>query len=342
MEYAVLANLWYFIIGFCIIAYTVLDGFDLGVGILHPFIKGDENRRIFLNAIGPVWDGNEVWLVVVVGALFAGFPSAYATLFSGFYNICMLLLTALVFRACAIEFRSQRPSKKWRFTWDMIFSIASLGIAFGIGFALGNLVQGVPLDEHHDLIREQFNPWQPYPILVGLTTAALFAMHGSIYLVMKTEGSLQTKLRNWTNRTIMLFILFYMMTTWATLVYMPHMTSRMKDMPYLFFFAMISMFVIASVPLQMSKGKSFRAFLSSSAGIAFLVAIYGIGTYPEIIHSSVNPATNSLMILNAASSELTLIVLLIIVAIGVPLVLAYSTCIYRVFMGKVRLGPTSY
>ncbi len=342
MEYAVLANLWYFIIGFCVIAYTVLDGFDLGVGILHPFIKGDENRRIFLNAIGPVWDGNEVWLVIVVGALFAGFPSAYATLFSGFYNICMLLLTALIFRACAIEFRSQRASPKWRSLWDIVFSIASFGIAFGIGLTLGNLVAGIPLDEHHDLIHQQFHPWQPYPILVGLVTVALFAMHGAIYLVMKTEGDLQTTLRRWTNRAIMIFIFFYMLTTWATLIYMPHMHARMQTMPYLFVVALLAMLAIANVPRQMKKRKSFYAFLSSTAGIALLVAIFGIGTYPEIIHSSVNPATNSLTILNSASSELTLIVLLIIVAIGVPLVLAYGTCVYRIFRGKVRVGPTGY
>lgn len=342
MEHTLLADLWYCIIGFCIIAYTVLDGFDLGVGILHPLIKGDMNRRVFLNAIGPVWDGNEVWLVVVAGALFAGFPEAYATLFSGFYSLCMLLLMALIFRACAIEFRSQSNLPRWRNCWDIIFCIASLGIAFGIGVVFGNLIAGIPLDEHHDLIREQFNPWQPYPILVGLTTVALFAMHGSIYLVMKTEGKLQATLRRWTNRTIAIFIFFYMIVTWATLVYMPHMLERMHSMPYLFVVVLLAFLAIINVPRQMKKDQSFLAFLSSSAGIGLLVAIFGIGTYPEMIHSSINPATNSLTIMNAASSELTLIVLLIIVAIGVPLVLAYGTCIYRIFRGKVRIGHTSY
>ncbi len=342
MTHPILADLWYFVVGFSLIAYTVLDGFDLGVGILHPFTKTDENRRVFLNAIGPVWDGNEVWLVIIGGALFAGFPEAYATLFSGFYNLCMILLMALIFRACAIEFRSQRASPKWRSTWDIVFSISSLVIAFGIGLALGNLIVGLPLDQNHDLIREQFHEWGPYPILVGITTVALFAMHGSIFLVMKTEPPLQNDLRRWATRAIMLFLLCYAFTTWATLAYMPHMLERMRAIPILFFVAILALLAIMNVPREMKKRNEFRAFLSSACGIALLVAIFGIGTYPELIHSSVNSETNSLTILNAASSELTLGILLIIVAIGIPLVLAYGTCIYRIFRGKVKVGKHSY
>ncbi len=342
MDSPILANIWYFVIGIAIIAYTVLDGFDLGVGILHPFTKGDENRRIFLNSIGPVWDGNEVWLVIVGGALFAGFPEAYATLFSGFYDLCMLLLMSLIFRAVAIEFRSQRYSPTWRSCWDIIFSLASLGIAFGIGLTLGNLIAGIPLDANHDLIQEQFHPWSPYPVIVGITTVALFAMHGAIYLVMKTEGKLQETLCRWSKRTITIFLLCYAVTTWATLTYMPHMHDRMRAMPYLFGVAVLALLAILNVPREMQKQKYFLAFLSSSAGIALLVAVFGIGIYPELIHSSVSPATNSVTIANAASSGLTLTVLLIIVAIGVPLVLAYGTCIYRIFRGKVQIGHMSY
>src|SRR5580700_7035846 len=137
-----LSYLWYLVIGASVIFYVCLDGFDLGVGILNFFTKKDQERRIFLNSIGPVWDGNEVWFVIVGGALFAGFPDVYATLFSGFYNLCMLLLAALIFRAVAIEFRSKRESMRWRFTWDAIFSISSLLIAFGLGLTLGNLMEG--------------------------------------------------------------------------------------------------------------------------------------------------------------------------------------------------------
>jgi len=342
MDHNILATLWYLVVGVSIIAYTVLDGFDLGVGILHPFAKGDERRRIFLNAIGPVWDGNEVWLVIVGGALFAGFPEAYATLFSGFYNLCMLLLAALIFRACAIEFRSKRESHKWRNFWDIVFSLSSLTIAFGIGFAMGNLVEGVPLDSNHDLIKSQFNPWKPYPILLGLTTVSLLAMHGAIYLVMKTEGKLQLDLRRWCTRTIGIFILFYLLTTWATLIYMPHMIDRMRTMPFLFAVAALALLAIMNVPREMTHKRFFRAFLSSSSGIALLVTVFGIGIFPELIHSTIDPKNNSLTLMNAASSPLTLTILLVIVAIGVPLVLAYTFYIYRTFRGKVRISSSSY
>ena len=152
MNEYILSFLWYLVIGACVIFYVALDGFDLGVGIMHFFTKKDEERRVFLNAIGPVWDGNEVWLVIVGGALFAGFPDVYATLFSGFYNFCMILLVGLIFRAVAIEFRSKRKSRRWRFTWDAIFSISSLVIAFGLGLTIGNLMAGIPLNENQDFI----------------------------------------------------------------------------------------------------------------------------------------------------------------------------------------------
>ena len=128
---------WYLILGIAVTLYVILDGFDLGVGMLHPFAKNDLDRRIFLNAIGPVWDGNEVWLVIVGGAMFAGFPDMYAALFSGFYNLCMILLCGLMFRAVAIEFRSKRPSSTWRSIWDWVFSISSFLIAFGLGLSFG-------------------------------------------------------------------------------------------------------------------------------------------------------------------------------------------------------------
>ncbi len=334
--------LWYLVVGVSVIAYAILDGFDLGVGILHRFTKTDQERRVFLNAIGPVWDGNEVWLVIVGGALLAGFPPVYAMLFSGFYNLCMILLGALIFRATAIEFRSQRPSKAWRATWDTVFCLASLTIAFGIGLALGNLAVGVPLDAEGDLIAEQFNAFGFYQILIGLMAAALFAMHGAIYLVMKTEGELQKKLERWTMHSIVIFTSFYLLTTYATIKYLPHMLDRMKETPVLFAIPILTLLAILNVPREMHKQRAGRAFAFSCLGIALLISIFGIGTYPILVRSTVDPVNNSLTALNASSSPFTLIVLLVIVAIGVPLVLAYGTCVYRIFSGKVKIGPTSY
>ncbi len=334
--------LWYLVIAFSVIAYTVLDGFDLGVGMLHPFVRTDTERRTFLNAIGPVWDGNEVWIVVVIGALFAGFPSVYATLFSSFYNLTMVLIACLIFRAAAIEFRSQKPSPRWRSLWDMVFAIASFGIAFFIGLAFGNLVQGIPLNAEGELEKALFNPWRPYPILIGVLAMALFTMHGAIFLVMKTEGELQEKLKKWTGRAIILFFIVYATTTWATWVYMPHMTERMRQSPGFLSIGVLAFLSIVNIFWEEHKRRYGRAFISSCIGIALFVALFGVGTYPMLIRSDIDSATYSLTIYNASSSALTLKILIIIAILGVPLVIAYGIWIYRIFRGKVKLGSHSY
>ncbi len=333
---------WYFVIILALIAYAVLDGFDLGVGALHLFTKKDEHRRIFLNAIGPVWDGNEVWLVIVVGAMFAGFPEAYATLFSSFYNLTMGLLASLIFRAVAIEFRSKHESPRWRATWDVVFCVASISIAFGIGLVLGNLIEGIPLDANKDFIGTFSDFFSPYTLLLGLTTVALFMMHGAIYLVMKTEGKLHNDLRNRVRGLILFFLLCYGATTIATWIYRPHMIYRMIEMPWLFLVGLAAFLAILNIPRQMSKRNDGWAFIFSSISIALLLSLFAIGTFPLLIRSSVNPDQNSLSLYNAASSPLTLKVLMIIVLIGLPLILAYGFYIYRIFRGKVKLEHTSY
>src|ERR1700731_333362 len=182
--------IWFSIFVILVTGYAILDGFDLGVGMLHLFSKKDEERRLMLNAIGPVWDGNEVWLVTAGGALFAGFPAVYATICSAFYIPMMILLTGIIFRAVAIEFRSKQPMPWWRWMWDVFFSFASLLIAFALGAAIGNLINGIPLDEHKEFTGNLLSLIQPYAILVGIMSVALFAMHGALYILMKTEGEL--------------------------------------------------------------------------------------------------------------------------------------------------------
>lgn len=341
MEDHILTIIWYFVVGFSVIAYTVLDGFDLGVGILNFFTKKDVERRVFLNSIGPVWDGNEVWLVIIGGALLAGFPDVYAALCSGFYTLVMVLLAALIFRAVAIEFRSKEASKRWRYTWDFVFSISSLFIAFGVGLILGNLVEGLPIDQNKQFVGSISLFFRPFSILVGLTAVALLTMHGAIYLVMKTEGELHDRLRIWANRSMILFAIMYFFLTVATLVYMPFMAQRFRDMPWLVIIAGMAALSFANIPREFSKGNDGYAFLSSCGLIGLLILLFGIGTYPHLVMSSIDPA-NSLTIFNTSSSRLTLTVLLIIVSIGVPLVLAYGACVYRIFRGKVKLDSTSY
>lgn len=336
-----LNTIWFFLIGILLIGYAILDGFDLGIGALHLLVKKDDERRIMINAIGPVWDGNEVWLVTSGGALFAAFPEVYATVFSGFYTAFILLLFMLIFRAVAIEFRSKQPMRWWRQMWDVAFSIASILIAFLAGVALGNIVTGVPIGPDKEYMGSFWSMINPYTILVGITTVALFMMHGAIYGVMKTEGELHDKLRGWVNNTIIFFVICYVTMTMATLIYYPHMIAHFKDSPALFILAILNMLAIANIPREILKGKDFFAFLSSSASIAALLALFALGVFPNLVYASNNPE-NSLNIYNAASSQATLKIMLIIALIGIPFVLAYTISIYWIFRGKVKLTNMSY
>lgn len=342
MEPTSLEIFWYVIVIVSIVCYAMLDGFDLGAGALHLFTKSDQERRIFLNAIGPVWDGNEVWLVVIIGALLAGFPQAYATLFSAFYTPLIILIFALIFRAVAIEFRSKLPQVWWRNLWDFCFFSGSVVIAIAIGMVLGNLVTGLPLDQHKDMQAGVLHFFQPYPFLVGILTLSLFMMHGAIFLFMKTEGELHEKLRTWINPIIIFFLICYATVTMVTLIYQPHMADRLRERPYLFIVALMNMLAIANIPREVKNQNDGFAFISSCVSIACLLVLFGIGTYPVLIRSSINPAEFSLTVSNAAASEATLIVLAIIVAIGIPLVLCYGFIVYRIFRGKVKLDKMSY
>ncbi len=336
-----LNTIWFFLVGILFAGYAMLDGFDLGVGALHLFTRGDENRRILLNAIAPIWDGNEVWLVTGGGALFAAFPEVYASAFSGFYVAFMLLLFGLIFRAVAIEFRSKQPMAWWRKFWDISFSVSSILSSLLIGVALGNMAWGIPLDAQGNFNGSFWSLIHPYSVLVGLCTVALFTMHGSIYLVLKTEGPLQQQIREWTRSTIIAFVLFYITTTMFTLLYVPHMTDTIRANPWLFLVALVNMLAIANIPREIFNGREMRAFLSSCAAVIALLLLFGIGSYPNLIYSNPLPG-NSLTIYNAASSPKTLQIMLIIAICGVPMVLAYTASIYWIFRGKVKLDSHSY
>lgn len=335
-------TLWYAVISVSLLFYTTLDGFDLGVGALHLFAKSDTERRTFLNAIGPVWDGNEVWIVVVMGGLLAGFPNVYATLFSGFYTLLMILIAGLMFRAVAIEFRSKRESKFWRSLWDTVFCLSSILVAFILGVLIGKMVEGIPLNASQEYFSEFSDFFSPYTVLVGITAISLFSMHGTIYLLMKTEKEIHEKVRRWILPAILFFVTCFSIATIATLVYMPHMIERFKEMPALFVIPTLAIFVILNILIQVKKKNDGWAFLSSCGAIILLLCLYGIGTFPVIVRSTVSPELYNLTIYNSASSHKTLGVLLTVVAIGVPLVLAYGFWVYRIFRGKVRIEKTSY
>lgn len=330
--------LWFVLIGILFAGYAVLDGFDLGVGALHLFSRGDLERRVMLNSIGPVWDGNEVWLVTGGGALFAAFPEAYATVFSGFYLGLMLLLLALIFRAVAIEFRGKQPMAWWRRLWDTCFSAGSILAAFLLGLVVGNLARGVPLDEKFEFTGSLLGLFNPYSLLVGITTVALFAMHGALYISLKAEGDLEARSRGWAKKAWVVFALCYVATTAATLLSMPQMTANIRNHPVLSPIPILALLAIANIAREIYTGRQWRAFLSSCTTTAALVALFAIGIYPNLVYSP----ENSLSIARAASSPKTLKIMLLIVAIGFPLVLVYTSYIYWVFRGKVRLDSSSY
>jgi cytochrome d ubiquinol oxidase subunit II len=336
-----LNTIWFILVGVLFTGYAMLDGFDLGIGALHLFTKDDTERRTLLNSIGPVWDGNEVWLVTGGGALFAAFPNVYATVFSGFYLAFILLLVALIFRAVAIEFRSKQPMRWWRQMWDIGFSVGSILSSLLIGVALGNLAWGIPVDANGEFAGTFPGLLKPYPLLLGVTTVALFMMHGAIYGVMKTEGAFHDKLRRWAMNSIIFFVICAATTTMATLLFVPHMTARVHDNPWLFSLVLANMLAIANIPREFHHGRDWFAFLSSCAAMISLMALFAIDQYPNLVYSLPNPL-NSLTIYNAASSSKTLGIMLIIAGIGVPVVIAYTICIYWIFRGKVKLDRMSY
>ncbi len=341
MQLPDLNTTWFILVGVLFTGYAILDGFDLGVGILHLFVKKDEDRRILLNSIGPVWDGNEVWLVTGGGALFAAFPGAYATVFSGFYNAFMLLLVALIFRAVAIEFRSKEPGRTWRQAWDTAFSIGSFLAALLIGVAMGNITRGIPLDSDGNYAGTFFDLLNPYSLLLGVTVVALFAMHGAIYLVLKTEGELQEKIRGWVPVLIGAFLIFFILFNVATLFQCPNLLDALRSRPYGFAVLALDIIIALSIPRIIQSGAEFGAFLASSLTMVLLMAVLGISYFPYLVISHPD-LTNSLTIYNCASSQKTLANMLVIAVIGIPIVLAYTVSIYWIFRGKTKIGHVGY
>lgn len=333
---------WFVTLGILLIGYAILDGFDLGVGMVHPFAaKTDKERRLVMNAIGPLWDGNEVWLVTFGGALFAAFPEAYATAFSAFYLPFMLLLVALIFRAVSLEFRSKVESPTWRSIWDWGFFGGSSLAALLMGVAVGNSILGLAIGPDKNYAGTLMDMLNPYALLVGVTTLTLFAMHGLIYLYMKTEGELQKRIHPMMWKGFGLFLIFFILTTIATLVVKPEVTDNLREEPLGWVVVLAVILALANIPRAIFQKKEFYAFLSSSATIAGMIFLFGAALFPNMIISTIDPAY-SLDLYNAASSQKTLGIMRNIAFIGMPFVLTYSVIIYWVFRGKVKLDSNSY
>ena len=337
-----LNTIWFALVGVLLTGYVVLDGFDFGVGMLHLLVaKRDEERRVLLNAIGPVWDGNEVWLLTGGGALFAAFPNVYATVFSGFYLALMALLCALIFRAVAIECRSKHDAPGWRACWDAAFAVGSTVAALLLGVAMGNLARGVPIGADGEFAGSFLGLLNPYSLAMGVLTVVLFALHGSLYLVLKTEGELQARVRRWVAPLGTVFGVCFVGVTLATVFGAPRLVAAFGRLPWLYAVLAAVVAAVVAIPLAAKRGKEFGAFLASATTIAGLMVLFAAGSYPVFVFSNPSPE-HSLTAFNAASSPKTLAVMLTIALIGMPLVVGYTAFIYRIFRGKVKLTKASY
>ena len=335
---------WFLLVGVLIIGYAILDGFDLGVGVLHLFTKNEDEKRININAIGPVWDGNEVWLLTAGGALFAAFPIVYATVFSGFYIAFMLLLTSLIFRAVSFEFRKYMDtprSKKW---WDLAFGLGSLIPALLYGVAIGNIMNGVPIELRDGKVVSSitfFGLLNPYSLLIGILSLVLFTMHGAIYMTLKCEGSQRERMVDWINKAWIVFVILYILATLATFFNAHYLFSGIISNPLFWIFFVILFASILYIPIAVYGRKFGLAFLSSSVMIALMILLIALSLFPRLVPSSIDLAS-SLTIYNASSTPRTLTAMLIIALIGMPIVIGYTIFIYRVFKGKVIITHDSY
>jgi cytochrome d ubiquinol oxidase subunit II len=337
-----LADLWFALFILIVAGYLILDGFDMGVGILHlPLARTDRERRLMLNSIGPIWDGNEVWLVLAGGGLFACFPLVYASLFSGFYLAFMLVLVTLILRAVAIEFRSKEPGSRWRSGWDIAFAASSLGLAFLLGVAFGNIVRGVPIDAAGNISVGLIELLSPFALLVGATTVAMFALHGALYLRMKLQGELLARLDGWVPRLAIAFAVLNTLVVGALLVEGSPITERYTQDIWPLIFPAGALVALIVAWRLLRAGRDFEAFVASGAMIGLLLISAAIGMYPNLLISSTDTAYN-LTVSNAAAADYTLTVALVVAVIGMPFVLLYTAGVYYIFRGRTTVEPEGY
>ncbi len=335
-----LADVWYLVIGVLLVGYAVLDGFDLGVGMLAPIVgRNPAERGLLMQTIGPVWDGNEVWLLTLGGALFAAFPVVYATVFSGFYLALMLLLLGLIMRAVAMEFRHQVESPRWLRAWDAVWWLGSLLPALLLGVALGNVARGLPLDagQYTGGLLGLLNP---FSLLVGVTGVAMFAMQGAAWLVLRTGGEVQARAKRLGRYAWAAFAALWVLVTLYALVDAPSLWSNYGQ-PVLWLVPAAFLAALGLTGWAFFRGGADRQpIVGSSLTIVALIAILGQALYPALLPD--RNGTAGLTVLNAASTDTSLTVMLVIALIGMPLVLAYTAFVYRRFTHKVEGTDSAY
>jgi cytochrome d ubiquinol oxidase subunit II len=311
------------------------------VGVLSLFGGKGREKRLYLNAIGPVWDGNEVWLLTGGGALFAAFPVVYATVFSAFYLALILVLVALIFRAVAIEFRGKVEHPGWQTFWDWGFGLGSLVAATLFGVAVGNILRGIPLDAHGRFTGSFLGLLHPYALLVGVLTLVMFTCHGALYMATKSEGELRERMLRWAAGTWIGWVALYAIATVLTSFVSPWLLEGARRNPIAWVLLVLLLAALLYLPVTFRTGRAARGFLVSSVAIAAQIGLVGASLFPRLV-PSLPHLDHSLTIVNASSTPRTLTTMLTIAVIGMPIVIGYTIYIHRVFAGKVELTEESY
>lgn len=332
-------TLWFLVLTVMLAGYAVLDGFDLGVGILHLVLGGDtKDRETAINAIGPVWNGNEVWLLAAGGSMVAAFPHLYAAAFSGFYLALMIVLWLLILRGVAIELRHQVDNPLWRDGWDVTFCFASALLAVLFGAAVGNVLRGVPFDTEGNFQGSFALILNPFALLCGVLSLVALALHGAAYLAMKTEGLLQRRARRailplWVGTIALLAAV-----TAASFAVQPDFTANFARWPLLALIPILGLTAAAAIPLFCRRGRDTAAFLASGALIISVLGSAAAGLYPRLLPGLPGSAIPALDIYNSASSTRSMTIALGVYLFGMAIVIVYLVNTYRVWRGKVSGG----
>ena len=328
-----LATLWFWIVAFLFVGYFVLDGFDFGVGMSLPFLgRDDVSRRQVINTIGPIWDLNETWVIVAGAVLFASFPEWYASLFSGFYLLLLVILLALILRGVSFEYRHQRDDAAWKARFDRMIVIGSAVPAFLWGVVFGNVAQGVALDANHTHIGGVFALLNPYALLVGLTTLLVFLLHGALFVALKTDGRVHEDAR----RLVWFSAVPTILVAAGTVLWTIGLAAG-REAPLLWLVvasgALAAVSLIAAVLFSL-RGRDGRAFTAGAATVLFSVAMLFSALFPQVLPSTIDPAY-SLTIANASSTPYTLQIMSWTALVALPLVLAYQSWTYWIFRKRV-------
>lgn len=346
--------IWFLLVAIIITGYALLGGYDMGVGSLYLFTRSAKERRQMLSAIGPYWDANQVWLVTAGGGIFAAFPFVFATVFSGFYLAMILVLFGLIIRTVSIEFRYQLNSPTWNKVWDLCFGVGSILTSILLGVAIGNILRGIPLDAQSNFAGSFFSLLNPYALLMGLLTLALFTWHGANFLTISSEDSLKQTAAAWSRKVwAVLFALVIVVSIWSFIA-SPHLLANYKNMPVLYLLPLLAFSGLVLYPWLAKRSPSCGPLAASVLTTLGIVGSAAASLFPRLVPdlntvSQFNPAfwgnynlvhlSKSLTAFNASSSELTLTVMLIVAGIGVPIVLLYTIFVYsKMTKAKNRLS----